>query len=127
MSSAILALLLVVGISNSSFAQPGDWVPLGRASVDGQRDHDSIHIRQRGTYRAIQIRVRGNDVRFDRVVVHYGNGQREQLYIRDVIRAGSASRAIDLPGARRVINRVDFWYGKARWGSRPVVSLFGLR
>jgi hypothetical protein len=45
-----------------------------------------------------------------------------------VIRAGGETRVIDLPGARRVIQSVEFWYRKADGRSgRPGVRLFGLR
>jgi hypothetical protein len=61
------------------------------------------------------------------VVVRYGNGQTEELAVRDRIPAGGATRVIDLPGDRRVIESVDLWYGKARWEHRPKVTLLGLR
>jgi hypothetical protein len=62
------------------------------------------------------------------VVVHFGNGSSERISIRFVIPAGGQTRVIDLPGERRVIESVEFWYRKADWRSRrPRVRLFGLR
>jgi len=47
--------------------------------------------------------------------------------MRRRMRAGEESRVIDLPGDRRTIETVDFWYEKGNWGpERPRVSLFGL-
>ena len=65
---------------------------------------------------AIQLRVHGGAVNFDRVIVRYGNGTQEELQIRNTIpdEAGQ-TRIIDLPGERRIIQSVDFWYGKATW------------
>jgi hypothetical protein len=71
--------------------------------------------------------VSGGEIFFERVVVHYGNGQNEELVIRDRIPAGGQTRAIDLPGERRVIESVELWYGKGRWERRPKVTLFALR
>jgi hypothetical protein len=64
---------------------------------------------------------------FEKVIVHFHDGSHEELVIRDRIPAGGQTRAIDLPGERRVIESVELWYGKARWEHRPKVALFGLR
>jgi hypothetical protein len=115
----LLSLLLAIGIATSVFAQTGQWVDLGSTRVNGKNDHDTIQVRNQGTFRAIQIRVRGNaGVHFNLVVLRYGNGQREQIKVRDVIQGGSSSRVIDLPGVRRVIDKIDFLYDKANWGNR---------
>ena len=124
-----VGLLLALVCSASAYAQYGErWDYLGSAHVDGNQDHDNIKVgRHDGRFRAIQLRVSGGEIFFERVLVHYGNGQTEELAIRDRIPAGAATRAIDLPGDRRVIESVELWYGKARWEHRPKVSLFGLR
>ena len=108
--------------------QGGRMVHLGDAHVDGAVDRDTIRVgRSEGTYRAIQLRVSGGAIRFDRVIVRYGNGTQEELAIRDLIPAGGRTRIIDLPGDRRIIRNVDFWYAKASWRRRPKVSLYGVR
>ena len=116
-----------IGIASSGFAQSGQWVDLGSTRVNGSVDHDTIQARDKGTFRAIQIRVRGSSVHFIRIIVRYGNGQMEQINVRSVIQAGSTSRTIDLPGTRRVIDRIDMFYEKASWGIPPVVTIAGLR
>jgi hypothetical protein len=124
----VLTLLLVIGIVTSVLAQTGQWVDLGSTRVYGKNDHDTIQVRNQGTFRTIQIRVRGNaGVHFSLIVVCYGNGQREQIKVRDVVQGGSSSRVIDLPGARRVIDKIDFLYDKANWGIPPTVTIAGLR
>jgi hypothetical protein len=61
-------------------------------------------------------------------VVHYANGQRQQLPIRYKVRVGESTRIIDLPGDRRVIESVELWYSRANWGpQRPKVQLYGIR
>jgi hypothetical protein len=122
----MLALLLTVGVSCSVYAQPGQWIELGNAKVNGQADHDTIQVNNNGTFRAIQIRVESSAVHFDHIIVRYGNGQHEQISVRDVVQAGTASRSIDLPGARRAIDKIDLWYQKAGSGHKPKVSIYGL-
>lgn len=106
----------------------GRWVYLGNAHVDGGRDHDEIHVgREDGRFRAIQLRVSGGAIDFQRVIVHYGNGSQEELVFRERIPAGGSTRAIDLPGERRVIHSLELWYGQGSWHRRPKVSLYGMR
>src|SRR3954451_9713293 len=106
-------ITLLIGFTIAASAQPrhGGWTILGEAHVDGAVDHDRIMVTgARGEYRAIQLRVENAAVKFDRVVVHFGNVSAETLAIRHRINAGGETRAIDLPGARRVIESVEFWY-----------------
>jgi hypothetical protein len=117
--------LLLLTTCGSVYAQ-ARMVVLGTAHVDGAVDHDSIRV-GRGAYRAIQLRVTGGAINFDRVIVRYGNGTQEELAIRSQIPAGGRTRIIDLPGERRVIQSVDLWYAKAQWRTRPKVTLYGIR
>jgi len=124
---ASIALLFAFALSTVRTQAQG-WDYLGEAHVDGGQDHDNIHVgRHDGRFRAIQLRVEGGEVFFERVVVHFHDGSHEELLIRDRIPSGGSTRAIDLPGNRRVIESVELWYGKARWEHRPKVSLFGIR
>lgn len=109
-------------------AHAENWVYLGQAHVDGQHDHDNIEVgKAAGRYRFLQVRVNNAPIEFDRIVVHYGNGQAETLQVRDVIRKGDRSRAIPLEGDR-MVQSLELWYGKAHpFSRRPEVSLFGQR
>jgi hypothetical protein len=103
-------------------------VYLGQAHVDGQHDHDNIEVgKAAGRYHFLKIRVEHAPIEFDRIVVHYGNGQAETLQVREVIRNGGSSRDIPLAGDR-MVQSLELWYGKAHpLSRRPEVKLFGLR
>jgi hypothetical protein len=123
-----IGILFALAFSAALHAQEGRWDYLGDAHVDGAQDHDSIHVgKHDGRFRAIQLRVSGGAIYFERVVVHFGDHTQEELIIRDKIPSGGSTRAIDLPGDRRVIESVELWYGKDRWEHRPKVSLYGIR
>jgi len=62
--SRFLALILAVGVTTSGFAQAGQWMDIGSARVNGQVGHDTLQARDKGTFRAIQIRARGSSVHF---------------------------------------------------------------
>ena len=104
------------------------WERLGQSRVDGRRDHDNIRVNARGAFRAIQLRVQGNAIEFQRVVVHFENGADTDVEVRDRIQAGGNTRAIDLPGDQRRVRSVEIWYGKDNWGyRRPTLLVFGRR
>jgi hypothetical protein len=124
----ITALSLTI-LGQTLYAQNnGRWVYLGEANVDGNVDHDRIRIgRDDGRFRAIQIRVERAPIEFQRVLVHYGNGADEEIAIRNRIQPGGKTRVIDLRGRDRVIESVEVWYARARYGSaKPKLRLFGL-
>ncbi len=132
----VMALLLALGSSYVAQAQgnkrnynqqPGRWTYLGEANVDGNADHDLIRVgRAEGRFQSLQIRVERAPIEFQRVIVHYANGNDEELSIRDRIPSGGQTRAIDLRGNDRAITGVEFWYNKGNWRSRvPRVRLYG--
>lgn len=121
---SFVAVALVFCLAPAAHA--ANWVYLGQAHVDGQHDHDNIEVgKAAGRYRFLQVRVNNAPIEFDRIVVHYGNGQAETLQVREVIRKGNRSRAIPLAGDR-IVQSLELWYGKAHpLSRRPEVSLFG--
>src|ERR1041384_5428654 len=103
----------------------GRWENLGERSVDGRNDHDRILVDRSESFRSLQLEVRGGSIDFRRVVVHFDNGADQVLDTRERISDGQRTREIDLPGDRRRIRSVEFWYSNAGWRSRPTVSLYG--
>jgi len=107
--------------------KPGPWVLLGQTTVNGKSDHDVIGIGspERSSY-DLQLRVSGAPVEFQRVVVHFANGGKEEIELRNRIPAGGQTRAIDLRGNDRAISNVEFVFSKANWrpSALPRVSLY---
>jgi len=103
------------------------WEYLGEANVDGANDRDRIAVgRDHGQFRAIRLRVERATIRFDRVVIEFGNGERHEIRIASEIPPGRETRVIEFPRGRRYIEAVHFWYGRGSWsGARPKVRLFG--
>ena len=121
----LIALAILIYIA--PLAHADNWVYLGQAHVDGQHDHDNIEVgKAAGRYRFLQIRVHNAPIEFDRIVVHYGNGQPEvAASARRHPQRTRHSRAIPLAGDR-IVQSLELWYGKAHpLSARPEVSLFG--
>lgn len=132
LAMSLLVSSTVVAQGQQSYPQErhgrGRWVLLGHKRIEGRADNDRIDLGPRaGAFRALQFRVEGGDVRFDRVLVTYGNGQTDQISVRSEIPSGGRSRAIDLPGDRRVISSIAMWYSKFSRRRRPTVKVYGMR
>ena len=129
LNTVLLTATLFLGFAAISPAQRpmgGRGEFLGTANVDGGIDHDNISVGANQMFRAIQIRVQNAPIAFQRVIVHYGNGQQQAVPLRNRIPAGGSTRWIDLPGERRRIQSVEFWYSRGNWGPRrPKVELYG--
>ena len=124
----IVTLLALAAMSFTSLSgNAGPWELLGSRKVNYAADHDEIVVtRAEGLFTALQIKVKRGPVNMHRIVVHYGNGEKEEIELRNNFQAGSESRVIDLPGNKRVIRKVDFLYDTKNLAQRKaVVELWG--
>ena len=120
-------LACLLGFATISLPARGElWDFLGDTKIDGTRDHDRIQVTRRdGVFRAIQLRVSGDAIFFDRVVVHFGDGTSEEMAVQGRIWPGGRNRIIGLSGERRVVESVELWYYKEPWEHNPRVILYG--
>ena len=72
------------------------------------------------------MRVSGEAIFFDRLVVHFDDGTFQELILSDRILPGTRDYAINLLGERS-LESVELWYYKEPWGHNPRVSLYGVR
>ena len=127
-SSPLVAALLVLALATSLFGRGQFWDFLGYTQVDAGHDHGRIQIVRRDRlFRTIQLRVSGEAMFFDRVVMHFGNGTSQELIVSQRISPGGKDYVIDLPGERRTLESVELWYYKEPWGHNPRVNLYGIR
>lgn len=89
---------------------PG-WELLGSRKVNYGLDRDEIKVTIReGVFSRMKLKVLKGGVNMHKVVVHFGNGESQEIALRNNFRRGSESRVIDLNGGNRVIQKVVFWY-----------------
>jgi hypothetical protein len=87
------------------------WVRLGCRSVGFRADRDVVRVDRRdGRFRAIRLRVAGNDIFIFDLKVVYGNGNPDDIPVKAQIRAGGTSGRLDLKGGARTIDRVELIY-----------------
>ena len=106
-----------------------DWELLGTRKVGLLADRDVIEVgRGEGKFRKIKLRVRGNDIHFFDLKVVYGNGQVDDISVRENIREGGETRALDLRGRDRAIRRIEMVYGRApNLRGSATVEVWGLQ
>ncbi len=63
-----------------------------------------------GHLRAVRFDVKGNDVEVSSIKILYGNGKSQEIKVRDVFKAGTSSRRIDLPGEVILVKQITVVY-----------------
>jgi hypothetical protein len=102
-----------------------DWVKLGERWVDGTHDRDQIPVGAReGTYRRIMIVVDNSALEMHGLDVRFDDGSVFSPRTRHVFAPDTRSRVIDLPGSRRTIRDVTFYYGNLPGGGKAKAELW---
>ena len=85
--------------------------------------HDSDTIRLPGTarYRQLRVCVFNGPIQMRDVDVRFRNGGHQDLATRDLMRAGTCTRNIDLAGSRRDVTAVRLRYAPLQRGWAPPV------
>jgi hypothetical protein len=124
---ALLSAALIICLSSFIAPQQNKWEKLGERKVNMGLDHDRIVVgASDGFFKKLKIRVRNSGINLHKMVVHYGNGEKQELEVREEIQKGGESRVIDIKGNRRVILSVDFWYDtKGLINDKAIVELWG--
>ena len=126
---AAAALFAVAGVLASQPALAADkWEELGCQKVGFLIDRDVVKVgRREGRFKAIRLDVSGNAVYMEDLKVVYGNGAPDDIPVRSEIRDGGQTRALDLKGRDRVIDRVEMVYrAKPNFKGSAKVCVYGL-
>jgi hypothetical protein len=119
----VVTCILALTFASSLFAKGQVWNFLGHTQIDKSRDHGRIQITRRDvSFRTIQLRVGGEAIFFDRLVIHFDDGTSQAMTINNRIAPGGF--VIDLLGERS-IETVELWYFKEPWSQNPTVSVYG--
>jgi hypothetical protein len=126
---ALVGAIAFLSIGDAEARRGGkrNWELLGSQKVGFLGDRDVIQVgRKDGDFSAIKLRVKGNEVEFLDVKVVYANGQSDDVQVRNKIRAGGETRAIDLKGGDRFIRRVELVYrSRPSFKGQATVELWG--
>lgn len=115
---------------STQIQEPPRWAKLGQRTVNFGLDRDEIRVTARdGRFTSIRLKTEVAPINLHRCVVHFANGTTKSFKIAGGdLRAGQITRNLDLPGNRRVITKVVFWYDtKSRASRRGRIELWGRR
>lgn len=112
MKIQLIVTALIAVVAMSFHTEPNrPWELLGVKKVNYGLDRDEIMVTaQEGLFNGLKLKVKRSPINIHKLAVHFGNGEVEEIELRENFRAGSESRVIDLPGNRRVIRKIVIWY-----------------
>lgn len=129
LTALVLFTVLAAGTAEARRGRPAGprWEFLGERTVTDKADHDVLTLTAaRGTFRSLKLEVRGRAVQFHSVKIHFGDGETQDVELRNVIPAGGESRVIDIEGRDRVIRSIEFHYdAQSLLGKKAVVKVYG--
>ena len=123
----LAACLALMVFTTGEMLSQHRWERLGTRTVDWSIDRDVIPVTWReGWFDAIRINVRRGSLNMHKCIIHFENGQVEEIELRHNFTRGGSSRIIDLPGNKRRIEKIIFWYDtKNRMRSKAVITVWG--
>ncbi|MFN4143436.1 hypothetical protein [Aestuariivirga sp.] len=114
MTAVIRIVLWAIALGTSSLCVSGAIareVPIGSITFEARPEREVVNVGGReGEFRGIRFEVRQSDVEVLDLRVVYGNGQTEDIRVRQLFRAGSSSRVIDLGSPRRALRQIVVTY-----------------
>jgi hypothetical protein len=118
--------LLALALASSLFARGQFWDFLGCMRVDRSQDHGRIQITRRDVHlRTIQLRVSGEAIFFDRLVVHFDDGTFQEVLVSNRLSPEGGNYTTNLLSERSLVS-VELWFYKEPWGRNPQVTLYGV-
>ncbi len=89
-----------------------DWELLGTAQIGTRLERDVIEVgRREGRFQSIGFTVSGGDARIEELKIVYGGNESEVLKVREVFKAGTRSRPIEMAGrGGSFIQRIEISY-----------------
>lgn len=130
----VLTFSVAVFMSLNSFTsmedvKPRDWVKIGSKKANYSLDMDVLEVGPNmGSFKKLKLAVSGGNLNMHRMVVHYQNGTKEEVELRQNFSKKSASRTIDLKGVKRNLKKISFVYDTKNGANRKAkIHVFGKR
>lgn len=103
----------------------GEWFFLADKNVGFSSDHDVINFGNwKDDVRQIKLRVTDGPLKMYKMIIHFDNGAKQNVELRNRFVQGGESRVIDMDGGLRHLTKIEFWYetkGYLRGKSRMAV------
>ena len=104
------------------------WVLIGERKVNFLIDRDVIQVKGNDNYSQLKIKVKDGPVQIKDMDVHFENGDKFDVSLKQKMAQGTESRVIDLPGGSRNVKKIEFWYETRGFRKgRSTVEVWGKR
>jgi hypothetical protein len=100
------------------------WEEIGYQQADMVLDRDIVKVRGADWHKSIRLCVEQRPLRLRDLDVKFANGGKQDVQVRQLIGAGSCTRAINLRGNRRNIREIVMLYDKLVPGKPAIVKVY---
>lgn len=118
-----LAMIIGAAGAASAMDEDGAWQALGRSRVSGP--NDTISVRGYDQFRDIRICALNGPVSVRKLNIRFYSGQVQEIERPMVLATNSCTRAIDLAGDKRNIERIKVSYSSPTSSTTTQVSAQG--
>jgi len=118
------AAAATLALAAPASAQSYNWRTIAYKTVNNGTDRDTINVRGDRLYREVRLCSFNAPIRMRDFDISFENNRRQDVRVRQRIAAGSCTRAIDLDGNRRDIERIRLVYERLpRSRYRPLIRV----
>ncbi len=117
------SLATIPAVQAQRYWTPRGWHVIGTTTVNGRRDTDTIYTPGRQNYRSVRLCAYNAPIHLRDVSIRFNNGARQDARVREILRANSCTRAIDLRGRTRDLSGIRMKYDRIYRGRTPVVQV----
>lgn len=117
-------------IHETSMEAKKGWYKIGESTADLTKGRDVIIPITTERTNAIKFFVTGADLEIMDLEIYFANGPKQDVKVRNMIKAGGETRVIDLTGEERAIKQIVFLYKTApnnNKAARAHVEVWGRR
>ena len=129
LSIFLFGIVVITALSSYSGATEFNkgWQRIGSKKVNFKLDRDVIPVGlDDGRFSKLKVLVTRGSLNMHKMVVHYGNGTKNEIALRHNFGRKSTSRIIDLKGNKRFIKKITFIYDTKNYSKqRAKIHVFG--
>jgi hypothetical protein len=123
----ILTFMVAFRTPTKHLLSEGKWEKLGEHTLTLELHNGAFNFPENSpVLSAIKIRSKKGAINLQRCMIHFANGEKISIELRNDISPGAESRAINLPGNSKPMTRFVFWYGVAQSGAEKAeIEIWG--
>lgn len=133
----VIAAFMIISVAFGASAQKvaietdskAGWHKIAETVANLKSDRDEVLVTGADHFKAIRLKVTDAPVEITDLTVVFENGQKQDIQVRNLIKAGDQTRVIDLEGQNRAIKKIVIMYKSAPTGDhdKARVEIWGMK